>query len=77
MKYKEGQKLTLRKTNQPCTVVHVTPYHESDDPHAFVTVELKNGDLRQVPVKHQDEYLTTAPPVPLVRKWLTPEKVSR
>lgn len=61
-KYREGQTLTYKPLNQTVTVEHVTPYHESDDPHAFVTVSLKNGDLRQVPVKSQDKFLTTDPP---------------
>ena len=67
-KYQEGNILTYKPLNQTCTVVNVTPYHESSDPHAFVTVELKNGDLRSVPVAKQDKYLTTDPPKKL-RIW--------
>lgn len=62
MKYKVDQELTYKPLNQRVKVSHVTPYHEEADPNAFVTVELKSGDLRSVPVAVQDDYLTTDPP---------------
>ena len=60
-KYKEGQQLSFLPARVSCKVVHVTPYHESDDPHAMITVELTNGDVRTFPVAVQDNYLSTIP----------------
>lgn len=65
MKYKKGQEITHKRLNVRVKVVHVTPYHDDADQHAVVTVELKNGDLRSIPVAIQDDYLTTDPPKPL------------
>jgi len=77
-KYHKGQPLTYKPHNALCKVVNVTPYHESDDPHAFVTVELKNRDLRTIPVSVQDDYLTTDKPVPFFQHILQgPAKVKQ
>ena len=69
MKYHIGDTPTYIPLNQIVTVVNVTPYHESDDPHAFVTVELKSGDLRTIPVARQDKYLTSQPPKKVTKWW--------
>jgi len=60
MKHREGASLFfIPLDHKPCKVVHVTPYHENDDPHAFVTVQFPDGNLCNVPVAIQDEYLAT------------------
>ncbi|MCB0541911.1 MAG: hypothetical protein KDC70_00250 [Saprospiraceae bacterium] len=63
MKHTKGEVLYYIPFDyKPCTVVHVTPYHEDGDPNAFVTVELDGGDLRNVPVAIQHRYLATEEP---------------
>lgn len=69
MKYRIGDTPTYIPLNQTATVVNVTPYHESDDPHAFVTIELKSGDLRNIPVARQEKYLTSEPPKKVTKWW--------
>jgi len=75
MKHKIGTQLFFRPLGyMACTVVHVTPYHEDGDPHAFVTVELNGGDICTIPVAVQDDYLALEAPKqrpekqPVVRK---------
>ncbi len=62
--YKKGETLTYIPHNQPCTVVYnsLLPGGLNAD-SALVTVRLKNNDLRNIPVKTQDEDLTRNPPV--------------
>lgn len=60
-KYKVGQELTYLPSRSKCKVVHVTPYHDSEDQHAMITVELSNGDTRTFAVAVQDDYLSTQP----------------
>ena len=63
MKYAKGTPLYyIPLDHMPCMVVHVTPFYENDDPHAFYTVELPNSDLRNVPVALADQYLTEEEP---------------
>ena len=64
-----GQELTYKPLNQRVTVAHVTPYHDADDQHAAVTVRLKSGDIRTVPVAIQDDYLTVEAPLPWTKRW--------
>lgn len=76
MKYKENQEITYIPLNQRVVVEHVTPYHDADDQHATVTVRLRSGDLRTVPVAKQEKYLTTDPPKPRLR-WLLGKTATR
>jgi hypothetical protein len=73
-KYRVGQELTYKPLNQRVIVAHVTPYHESEDPHAKVTIRLKSGDLRDVPVLIQEDYLTVEAPLPMFKKWPLPKQ---
>lgn len=73
-KYQVDQELTFKPLNQRVKVVHVTPYHEDGDQNAFVTVELRSKDLRSVPVKIQDRYLTEEKPLLPWKKWPLPKQ---
>jgi len=61
--YAKGETLTYIPHNQPVTVVHNSTLVGQIRGTDAVTIRLKNGDLRTVPVAVQDEYLTRNPPV--------------
>ncbi len=61
--YKVGEVVTYIPLNQLVTVSHsniLTGQNRSTD---ALTISLKNGDLRTVPVALQDKVLTRNPPV--------------
>lgn len=63
MKHKIGSLLYYIPFDyQPCLVKHVTPYYEEGDPHAMITVEFTDNDVRTIPVAIQDIYLATDTP---------------
>lgn len=65
MKHHEGDSLFYFPLNyMPCHVINVTKYYEDDDPNAFVSVRLENGDIRTIPVRKQHEFLTAQKPKP-------------
>jgi len=68
IKYKAGQKLVYIPLNVMVEVVHVTDYHEDNDPNAFVVVTLPDGDLRSVPVAKQSTFLREGKPRPELQK---------
>ena len=64
IKYKEGQTLVYIPLNVSVKVVHVTDYHEDNDPNAFVVITLSDGDLRSIPVARQSAFLREGKPRP-------------
>lgn len=63
MKYKVDQPVTFLPLKKRAQVVHVTPYHDSADQHATVTIKfLDSSDTRTIPVAVQDQFLSTEPP---------------
>jgi len=71
MKPKVNDVLTYIPLNQRATVVHVTPYHDANDPAAVVTIRLRSGDLRNIPVALLEKNLTTEAPKSIFKR-LTP-----
>lgn len=68
MKPKVNDVLTFKPLNQRVTVAHVTPYHDENDPTAMVTVRLRSGDLRTIPVALVSQVLTNAAPVSIFKR---------
>ncbi len=68
IKYKEGQNLVYIPLNVMVKVVHVTDYHEDNDPNAFVVISLPDGDVRSIPVAKQSVYLREGKPRPDLQK---------
>lgn len=62
-KYKRGDVLTHIPLNQRCVVVHNTlapgGVNESE---AVIFIRMVNNTMQTIPVKYQDEWLTTRPP---------------
>lgn len=67
-KYKRGQVLTHILLNTRCVVVHNTlaPGGSNLD-EAIIVVKMLNNTFQPIPVKYQDEYLTTRPPKPALK----------
>lgn len=65
--FQPGQIVTYIPLNQSVTVVHNSTLVGQVRGTDAVTVKLKNGDLRTVPVAIQDNFLTRNPPKPIVR----------
>jgi len=65
--FQKGQIVTYIPLNQSVKVVHNSTLAGQQRGTDAVTIRLKNGDLRTVPVAEQDDYLTRNPPVPIVR----------
>lgn len=65
IKYKEGQNLVYIPLNVSVKVIHVTDYHEDNDPNAFVVIGLPDGDIRSIPVAKQSAFLREGKPRPV------------
>lgn len=61
--YQKGETLTYIPHNQQVTVIHNSTLVGQIRGTDAVTIRLKNGDLRTVPVAVQDDFLTRTPPV--------------
>lgn len=62
-KYKVGDELTYKSSNQRVKVIHTTLKAGAvNAAEAFVTIRTKQNSIINVPVAVQDDYLTTDPP---------------
>lgn len=76
IKYKKGQKLTYKVSNQEVTVTHNTLKAGGvNEEEAIVWVETKQRTPIAIPVAEQDRYLTEAPPLKgWGAKWPLPKQ---
>lgn len=75
-KYKVGDELTYKSSNQRVKVIHTTLKAGAvNAAEAFVTIRTKQNSIINVPVAVQDDYLTTDPPKSYAQgKWPLPKQ---
>lgn len=65
IKYKKGDQVVFIPLNAPCTVLHVTPYHDENDPSATLLIQNNvNKDTRTIHVAMQGVLLRGGKPTP-------------